>query len=354
MKLDRSTACRIVLSGCGAVSQLYIAKALARLEFKGHVTVVGLFDPDLEAVAKIQHLLPGAKASASFMDLIALDCEFAIIASPPAHHAEQCVAALNSGKHILCEKPLATNVADAERIIGAANIANRNAAVGLVRRHLPATRSIKAMLDRGLIGQLRAISCFEGGPFHWPVASLNYFRREQAGGGVLLDIGTHCLDLLTWWIGAPDSLTYADDALGGIETNCNVRLKYDGFTAEVRLSRDWALPNEYRLEGDLGSLHWTVNDPEIVSMELHSASTEASTQFKRPKSGGQDFIEGFSDQVVDLVQSVREGRRPLVSAEAGRDVLSLIERCYASRRSMPMPWLSLAERDSAAFLSKVR
>src|SRR4029453_5405760 len=71
---------------------------------------------------------------------------------------------------------------------------------------------------------------------------------------------THCLDLLTWWLGVPTSITYADDALGGVEANCRVDLRFGAVRAAVRLSRDWAQPNRYVLTGRDGWLGWTVNE----------------------------------------------------------------------------------------------
>src|SRR5438552_10737474 len=118
-----------------------------------------------------------------------------------------------------------------------------------------------------LIGPLRSIFCFEGGPFDWPVASYRYFSRSEAGGGVLLDIGTHCLDLLIWWFGMPSDITYVDDSMGGIEANCFLVLQYADFEARIRLSRDWGQPNLYRLEGDHGSISWTVNDAHCFRVD---------------------------------------------------------------------------------------
>ncbi len=339
---------RIVLSGCGAVSRQYYSEALSRLQVAGRVNVVGIFDPDIKAAEGIRAHLPSAVLAANFDDLLSAEADIAIIASPPAFHADQCVTALCAGMHVLCEKPLATSVTDADRIVSAAKANGRLVATGLMRRHFPAIRSIKSMLDAGLIGRLKKVTCFEGGPFRWPVASIAFFARTSSGGGVLQDIGTHALDLLTWWLGKPISVDYADDAMGGVEANCEIHLTYDGFDAIVRLSRDWARPNQYRFEAERGVIVWNVNETQAVEVSLHCAGTNTVATFADSSGSQRDFIDSFCNQIIDLIDASSGDGTPLVPASAGRDVLALIEACYASRRAMDMPWLSPEERPGAS------
>ncbi|RWA70955.1 MAG: Gfo/Idh/MocA family oxidoreductase [Mesorhizobium sp.] len=336
-------AVRLVLAGCGAVTKLYYAEALSRLQGRGQVAVAGIFDPDAKQAALIRARLPSAKVAASFDGLLAMNAEIAIIASPPRYHADQSIQALEAGMHVLCEKPMATSSCEADRTLAAAAANNLHVATGLVRRQFPATRSIKAMLDCGMIGRLRSVSCFEGGAFQWPVASMSYFSFAESGGGVLRDIGTHCLDLLTWWFGEPDEIDYADDAMGGVEANCLVRLRFGGFDATVRLSRDWARPNLYRLEGERGSISWTVNETETVEVALDGSRTTGSVSFTNADGRSRDFVDAFCDQISGLVDAVRNGVPLSVPASAGRNVLDLVEGCYARRKLMDMPWLGPEE-----------
>lgn len=271
---------RLVLAGCGAVTRAYYGPALARLERAGVLAVVGIFDPDEKAMASAREMLPKAAAMSRFGGLLALGADAAIIASPPRFHADQAVEALEAGLHVFCEKPLATTICDADRIIAAASAKGLSAAVGLVRRQFPSTRSIKEMLESGAIGRLLTVTCFEGGPFDWPVGSPRYFGKMESGGGVLQDIGTHCLDLLNWWLGTPTDVHYSDDAMGGIEANCLVRLSYDETDVRVRLSRDWARPNRYHFEGDRGWIGWTVGDTETIEVGFTGAGRGERCRFE--------------------------------------------------------------------------
>jgi myo-inositol 2-dehydrogenase / D-chiro-inositol 1-dehydrogenase len=340
----------MVLVGCGAVTQLYYAKAFAELQRNGVVNLVGIFDPDAGAVSATRTQLPWTIAANRFDELLELGAEIAVVASPPCFHADQCLKFLHAGLHVFCEKPLATNLEDADRIIATAKEMRLSAAIGLVRRHFPATRSIKAMLESGLIGRLRSVSCFEGGAFDWPVTSSQYFSAAQSGGGVLQDIGTHCLDLLTWWLGPPDGLEYFDDSMGGIEANCTVRLRYPHFEVNVRMSRDWTRPNLYRFEGERGWISWTVNDTNEVEVGLTEAAANGMLKLTSSTDRRQNFVDCFTSQISSFVSAIQAGVPPPVPAEAGRDVLSLIGACYESRRLMDMPWLSREESNRAVEL----
>lgn len=352
---DTAPAMRIAVIGCGAATRLYAAPALARLERRGLARVTHLFDPASEAIEAVRPLLAAAQPAPSLE--AALDgADLALIASPPALHATQCTLALERGLHVFCEKPLALTAAEADAVIAAAEATTeaggRLLAVGLIRRHLPATRAIKALLDASALGPLRAVSWFEGGPFDWPVASAGYFSHAQSGGGVLQDIGTHALDLLAWWLGPPMLVDYADDAMGGVEANARLRLRCGGAEVEMRLSRDWARPNRVTLHGERGMIGWTVNEPLTLDLDLDGARPGRVTLGDEggDESAG-DFVSAYAAQVADVIDAIHSGRAPAVPVAAGREACALIEACYRARRHLDMPWFSSADRTRAAALA---
>jgi predicted dehydrogenase len=338
---------RLVLAGCGAVTRLYYVKALTRLEREGTIEVVGIFDTNASAMAAVRDQLPAAKVTSCLEELLNLRADVAIVASPPCFHADQAIRALTAGLHVFCEKPLATSARDADRMLEVVDTTGLQAGVGLVRRYFPATRTIKNMLESKVIGRLCSVTCFEGGPFDWPITSPRYFGRIEGGGGILQDIGTHCLDLLIWWFGAPNTISYADDAMGGIEANCLLLLQYDDFQARVRLSRDWGQPNIYRLEGEWGSISWTVNDTRSIELGFTGAGTLGKLSLREMSGRAPDFVDCFTAQIAGFLDSLRTGSPPHVPATVGRQVLALIEQCYAGRRLMDMPWLSDEEQARA-------
>ncbi|UVF18435.1 Gfo/Idh/MocA family oxidoreductase [Microvirga terrae] len=349
----------VAIAGCGAVARLYYAQALAALSNASKIKLTAAFDPNRPSAEALCSQFKESKVADTFEDCLN-GPEVLIVASPPRFHAEQVKAALNAGLHVFCEKPLATNSDDAVDMLLAAKQSKRMLGVGLIRRHLPAARMIRELLKAEVLGRPRRVHCFEGGPMSWPVHSPAYFSRSLSGGGVLQDIGTHALDLLTWWFGPPLAVDYEDDAMGGVEANCRVVLDYPEFQAVVRLSRDWQQPNRWFIEGEKSWLAWNANDGNELELGTRGGSVTLSAALKCTESNPQrmnathpvhDFHASFEDQIASFINAVRGGTRAPISGELGLDVLRIIDRCYATRRLMHMPWLSEAELARALALS---
>ena len=345
----------IGIVGCGAVTRLYYAPALRVLEQEGLARVAALWDPARDALARIAGDFPHAQPAAAYQDLLHHDLELVVVASPPRFHREQVTDALNAGAAVLCEKPLATTVADAEAMVRAAGEAGRPLAVGLMRRFFPAVRTLKAMLEARMIGEVRRFHCFEGGTFRWPVRSSSYFERETSGGGVLMDLGPHLLDLLLWWLGTPSQVAYADDAMGGVEANCRICLSYEGFAGEVRLSRDWYRPNRYVFEGTAGTLAWTVPEADRLDLTWHDTGYlselilhDAVPEYPlRPGRPANNFEQSFVEQIRHAIAAARGARSSIVDGAEALASLRLIEHCYRHRKLLPLHWMGEAELRAA-------
>jgi predicted dehydrogenase len=348
----------VVLVGCGAVSTLYYTPALQVLQQSGVLQVVALYDPAPNSMTRLNRTFPQAVRLHSLDQLTGMGAELAIIASPPRYHAEQTIQALRAGLSVLCEKPMALSVSEGRAMIAAAKSTSRLLAIGLTRRFFPATRIICDIFSAGMLGDVVSFECFEGNDFHWPVSSLDSFRKDVAQGGVLLDIGVHTLDLLSWWWGQPDEIVYEDDAMRGIEANCHIRLRFpQGFRGEIRLSRDWSLTNHYMIQGTKGWVRWEVNEADRVQMgpaespyglnaQLYE-NAEASPA-RRPAA---NFHRSFLAQLRNVVAAVRGQEPLLVSGDDGLQSLMLIEHCYRHRTLMSMPWLSKTEYQRAKQLN---
>ena len=335
----------IAIAGCGAVSTLYYAPAFAILQQRGRIGRVVAFDPDTAHAQAFAGLVRGTEVFQHFDDLLASSADLLIVASPPMVHADQAIAALNAGKNVLCEKPVAIGSIQARQMIEAAARNKRRLFAGQVRRQFPATNAIRDIVQSGLLGPISAVTCFEGSPFSWPVSGPRYFSRSSSGGGVLQDIGSHCLDLLTWWLGEPGTIAYEDDAFSGIEANCLVTLDYPGFQAKIRLSRDWAQPNLYRIAGTKGWLEWPVNNPRNFRFVLSGGDT-ADTRMRAPP--GDNFHQAFARQI----EAALDDDKNAVSATDILPTIALIETCYAKRAAMALPWLGPHELARARALSR--
>jgi predicted dehydrogenase len=353
--------CRVALLGCGAVSELYHAPALQHLEAEGTAQLAAVFDPDAGRAAKICAQFPNAVAcpDESFLQKMPLD--LAIVASPVSAHEAHALRALEAGVAVLCEKPLAATTEAGNRMIAAALKHQRILAVGLLRRFYSNVQFTRQIIQNKTLGPVVSFSIQEGGPFNWPARSDFFFRKSTAGGGVLLDLGVHVLDLIVNWFGEPEQLDYADDAMGGLEANCRMELSYPaGFTGTIQLSRDWNTPNLYVIEFERGTLKLRAGDAEKVELRLHNSSfslngpLQGRADLHSPEgfmSSAASFPQAFLAQLRDLIFALSTGGRPTVPAEEGIRSLRMIEQCYQKRALLEMLWLTPEERKSSQVLA---
>jgi predicted dehydrogenase len=353
--------CRIALLGCGAVSELYYAPALQYLEEQGSAVLAAVFDPDAERAAKFSALFPKAVAYPDETFLQKMPLDLAIVASPVSSHEAQAIRAFEAGISVLCEKPLAANTEAGERMIAAARKHQRILAVGLLRRFYSNVQFTREIIQNKTLGCVKSFSIQEGGAFNWPARSDSFFKKSTAGGGILLDLGVHVLDLVVHWFGEPKGLAYADDAMGGLEANCQIELSYeDGFKGTIHLSRDWRTTNLYVIEFERGTLKLRAGEAEHVELEMKDSTFSVEGTLKDRKGSHSStsvafsvttFQQAFLAQLQDMIFALQASGSPKVPAEEGIRSLRLIEYCYQNRTLMDMPWLTPEERKAGQFLA---
>lgn len=351
----------IVVAGCGAITKFFYASALGYLESRGAVKVVALCDPNAANRGGIHASFPHAKSLADLQDAPLAGGTIVIVASPPKIHAAQTLLALERGCTVLCEKPMAGTIEDAESMAAASARTKRPLAIGLYRRFYRATRAIRDLVANQTLGPVISFEVEEGGPFRWEAASDSFFRREFTPGGVLYDTGVHTLDLLLWWFDEPTTLDYRDDAAGGLEANCQLKLSYAaGFKGDVRISRDWATRNLFRINFLKGSVAWNVSQAGQITLKVEGVESvlagdlvpdrDNSLSLHTPGEA-EGSPQAFIRQLLDLVAAVRTGSAVQVPASEGLRSLRLIEQCYRQRKPLTLPWLSDAEKIGYAKLA---
>lgn len=183
----------VALLGCGSIAGPVHLRLLRR---RRGVRVVGVADPAPDARAVAERT--GVRAVADPLELLEDGAVGAVVVcAPTGAHAELGLAALERRKHLYLEKPLATSVEDGRRLVDAAGQAGVVAAVGFNHRFHPLHRRARALLASGAVGTVRAIQT----AFCQPVEArrLAPWRRSRAaGGGVLLDLASHQVDLVRW------------------------------------------------------------------------------------------------------------------------------------------------------------
>jgi predicted dehydrogenase len=343
----------IVLVGCGAVSRLFYAPALRTLEAAGLLRVAAVVDPVPGARPPLQEYFPEAPGSAALAQVEAPPGSLAIIASPPRWHAGQTLEALARRWHVLCEKPMAASGAEAGQMVAAAETAGRILAIGHYKRFFPTSRYLKFLCGPAApLGALQSFTIAEGGPFTWPAASPAFFQKSETPGGVLLDLGVHALDLLLWWLGEPDEFTYADDAMGGLEANARMILRFGAITGRVQFSRDWITAQHYEFKFERGVVGWTVNEANGLSLTLNGAPFTLDGTLRGPDgAAGATNAQAFIAQLQHVVTAVRNHTPVLVNGREGARALHLIEACYARREFLNQPWLTPGETNRARELA---
>lgn len=168
-------------------------EALAR---DGLAQVAAVADPQVDALDAAAESAPSAVRAQSLEELLEHELDGIVIATPSALHAEQAVAALERGLAVFCQKPLARNAAETRRVLAAAREADRLLAVDLSYRHVEALRAAREQVASGAIGKPHTVDLV----FHNAYGPDKpwFTDPELAGGGCLIDLGTHLVDLALW------------------------------------------------------------------------------------------------------------------------------------------------------------
>jgi predicted dehydrogenase len=207
---------RLALIGCGEIGTLRAA-AIARLTT---FRLVSVADADLSRA----RTLSSRYRATPELDWQALvrreDIDAVVVSTPPPLHAEMCIQALENGKHVLCEKPLARTPAECRQILKAAESKDRVLATGFNYRFYPAIVKAREILDSGLIGDLDHIRSYTGHPGGNEFTHPWVHELDVMGGGSLMDNGIHLIDLTRYFLDEVAEVKgYATDSVWGF-TGC--------------------------------------------------------------------------------------------------------------------------------------
>jgi predicted dehydrogenase len=227
-------------------------------------------------------------------------------------------------------------------------------AVGMTRRLYPAVAAARALIAGGLIGGDVRFVFREGSVYGWPIRTDAAFRRASAGGGVLMDFGSHAIDLLLRLFGTPTVRSYADDALrDGVETNCRAGLDFPSAQGVLQLSWNQPLVTELRVSGSAGELALHPADIAPLRFRAHGAPwrTEAAAgdaPADLAEDGERMTPRTYHDciylQLVQTLRAIARGEPAVASGEDARTVVRAIEACYEKARPLAAPWLDAAEQ----------
>jgi predicted dehydrogenase len=194
----------------------------------GLAEVAAVADPEDEALAAAAEAAPSAERAATLEELLERDLDGLVIATPSALHAEQAIAVLERGLAVFCQKPLARDAEETRRVLAAARKTDRLLGVDLSYRHVEALRAARGAIEAGEIGRLHSLDL----AFHNAYGPDKPWFTDPAlaGGGCLIDLGTHLVDLALWLTGAE-----------GVEVETARTLALHGHDVEDQASAELAL-----------------------------------------------------------------------------------------------------------------
>ena len=177
------------------------AQRMKALAASGAAEVVALTDSSLDAARAALMHAPGAQIVADVETLLGLELDGVVIATPTALHAAQAISCLASGTAVFCQKPLGRSAAETLQIITAARTSNRLLAVDMCYRFVRGVALIKELADSGAVGEIYACDLI----FHNAYGPDKpwYYDRRLSGGGCVIDLGIHLIDLALWFLNAP-------------------------------------------------------------------------------------------------------------------------------------------------------
>jgi predicted dehydrogenase len=243
----------------------------------GEISAVA--DTSPETISSVQTQYPGTHVVARFEDLLALDLDGIVIATPNALHATQAIAALESGKAVFCQKPLARTALETQQVIAAATAADRLLGVDLSYRETAGMQAIKRLIASGELGNIYAAELV----FHNAYGPDKpwFYDARLSGGGCLLDLGIHLIDLGLWCLDYPRIE----------QTSCH--LMAGGRKVQGAVSvEDYAAAQLYTANGTTLQLacSWNVPAGYDAKIEVNVFGTRGGASFRNVNGSFYDFV----------------------------------------------------------------
>ena len=280
------------------------------------------------------------------------DIDIIDVCTPNRYHAPLGIAALQAGKHVICEKPLAPTPDEIRDMIAARDASGKLLMTAQHFRFTGTARALKAEIDRGALGEIyhaRGWMLRRAGLIPGP----GFVMKQHSGGGATIDIGVHILDLTLWMMGNPQPVAVSGVArseLAGIpgafsawtgtsipsamdvEELALALVRFDS-GATLVLEVSWLLHHDVIgedmqmwLYGTRGGSHWP-------KCEIYSTNYETQQHYNVALGRTQDSMEPHALECVEFARAVAEGAPSPVPAEQSLQVLTILDGIYRSQGS---------------------
>jgi predicted dehydrogenase len=350
----RSMTIGLGIIGAGGVAALHAGATV-----NAGLRLAGICDVDLDRARALAAKHPPARATGSVQELLSdPDVSAVIVATPNVLHKDLAVAAMQAGKDVLLEKPMATTVGECDEIIAARQQTQRLIQIGFVCRGAASALAARGLLEAGRLGRIYHAKASIYRRRGIPGLGRWFTTKEESGGGVLMDLGVHLIDLVlhltgypaparasavcTSTFGSPIDQYAFEEMWGGPPNPLGIFDVEDAATALVRfddgmsmeLNATWAadlsedrLRSQIVLLGDKGGCCIDLwNNELILTTERDGSVTDAS----EPLPAGDAWSAAWTRQAETFASNVERRTPPEASAENGRAVQSLVAALYRS------------------------
>jgi predicted dehydrogenase len=339
-----------------------VGTGVGRLHLQGYQTIpneaeiVALCDVN---EARLKEIGDSYNIPLRFTDYQALftsgEIEAVSICLPNNLHAPASLAALEAGLHVLCEKPLAQNSAAAQTIVEAAEKASPKFMICFNRRYRPDVRWMKEAISQGRLGQIYQVKAGWVRETGIPVGTGWFTNKEMAGGGPLIDLGVHMLDMVMWLLDYPTPLTISAD----VQTNFGQRGLKMWYFGPSRQTSGFAVEDSatafIRLAGDISmslETSWAAHaKPGLDDFFVTMMGTEGTIEFYVANYAKENTLTFYTEingapsairprvispqsdhayAVAEFVQCVKNDLPPTAPAQDGLVIMNIIDAIYES------------------------
>ena len=317
------------------------------------VNLIGVADKDKNKLTEVKKRFGLKSLYTDYHDLFESGIDAVSICVPTRHHCVVATEAAKKGIHVLCEKPLALTLAEADKMIKECKDNNVKLMVGFNLRFMKNHQIAREYIKNQKIGEpyLAHGQFAVAGPYSETISNpQSFYFDPKSGGGVLFDTAPHLIDLLRWFMGDVTSVkaevgTHKDDV--NIDDHAALVLRFSNNALGVATtiwtkSGNWSSMNNegfvkvFGTKGKVSSdylgptLKYYCDDSRICR---HKGSVELTPRKFDPKVPFQLYRRSTYDQIDAFVSSIQDDEPPLIPGEEGRKNLEVVLKAYQSAKS---------------------
>ena len=346
---------KVGIIGCGGIAT---GKHLPAMEGIGLFEVAAFCDliPERAEMAKEKYGVEGANVYTDYKELLQEDLDAVYVLTPNNSHAPISIAAMKAGKHVMCEKPMATSYAEAKAMVDTSKATGKILNIGYQNRYRTDSRYLKAACEEDELGEIyyaKAHAIRRRAVPTWGV----FLDAEKQGGGPLIDIGTHALDLTLWMMDNYEPASVTGSVFRKLADQKNTANAWGDWDAAKFTVEDSAFGFIKMKNGATIVLEssWALNSLEVDEAKTSLCGTKAGADMKdglringvkhnkmyieKPQldAAGVAFYDGSADKPQEIEQkvfyeAVTEGKELIVKPEQAMVVTQILEAIYESAK----------------------